>query len=159
MSLYQLVDCNHRGILLAQLSQLNATNSISKRISNLVADSMGPLVPRYNVIVLTRHVTVIKSIDITFPDAESRIFRQNWIITIGLLPDTQNCVLRIHRESRERFPCNRGLAIPICITAPACERVVMHAGFANYQFHLKSVARKTLPTFPVHAQPTILRIW
>ena len=38
-------------------------------------------------------------------------------------------------------------------------RAVMHAGIANWRFPLKSVARKTFPTFPVHAQPAILRIW
>ena len=27
---------------------------------------------------------------------------------MGLLPDTQNCGLRMHRERRERFPCHRG---------------------------------------------------
>ena len=38
-------------------------------------------------------------------------------------------------------------------------RAVMHAGIANWRFPLKSVAGKTFPTFPVHAQPAILRIW
>ena len=38
---------------------------------------------------------------------------------MGILPDTQNCGLCMHRESRERFPCHRGLAIPTCITARA----------------------------------------
>ena len=38
---------------------------------------------------------------------------------MGLLPDTQNGVLRMSRECRERFPRHRGLAIPTCITARA----------------------------------------
>ena len=38
---------------------------------------------------------------------------------MGLLPDTQNCGLRMSRECRERFPRHRGLAIPTCITARA----------------------------------------
>ena len=38
---------------------------------------------------------------------------------MGLLPDTQNCVLRIRRECRERSPRNRGLAIPTHISARA----------------------------------------
>ena len=38
-------------------------------------------------------------------------------------------------------------------------RAVMHAGIANYWFPLKSVAGKTFPTFPAHAQPTLSRIW
>ena len=38
-------------------------------------------------------------------------------------------------------------------------RAVMHAGIASYRFPLKSVAGKTFPAFPAHAQPAILRIW
>ena len=38
---------------------------------------------------------------------------------MGLLPDTQNCVLRMRRECRERFPRHRGLAIPTCIMTRA----------------------------------------
>ena len=40
-------------------------------------------------------------------------------VTMGLLPDTENCALRMHRGYRERFPCHRMLAIPTCITARA----------------------------------------
>ena len=39
---------------------------------------------------------------------------------MGLLPDTQNCGLRMRRVCRKRFPHHRGLAIPTCITA--CRR-------------------------------------
>ena len=35
----------------------------------------------------------------------------------------------------------------------------MHAGITNKRNPLKSVAGKTSPAFPVHAQPAILRIW
>ena len=35
----------------------------------------------------------------------------------------------------------------------------MHAGIANYGVPLKSVAGKTFPIIPVHAQPSILRVW
>ena len=35
---------------------------------------------------------------------------------MGLLPDTQNCRLRMRREWQERFPRHRELAIPTCIT-------------------------------------------
>ena len=35
----------------------------------------------------------------------------------------------------------------------------MHAGIANLGFPLKSVAGKTFPAFPTHAQPAILRFW
>ena len=41
------------------------------------------------------------------------------VLGMGLLPDMQNIWLRMHRECRERFPLDRGLAIPICITARA----------------------------------------
>ena len=47
------------------------------------------------------------------------------------------------------FKGNRLLAIPVCITA----RGVMHVGIANNRWW-----GKTLPAFPAHAQPTILRI-
>ena len=38
-------------------------------------------------------------------------------------------------------------------------RAVMHAGIANWRFHLKSVVGKTFLAFPAHAQPAILGIW
>ena len=41
------------------------------------------------------------------------------IPTMGLLPDTQHCGVRMRRECRERFPRLRGLAIPTRITARA----------------------------------------
>ena len=41
------------------------------------------------------------------------------LFRMGLLPDTQNCGLRMRRECRERFPRHRGLTIPACTTAPA----------------------------------------
>ena len=38
---------------------------------------------------------------------------------MGPLPDTLNFGQRMRRECRERFPRQRGLAIPTCITARA----------------------------------------
>ena len=35
----------------------------------------------------------------------------------------------------------------------------MHAGIAKWWFPFKSVAGKTFPAFPEHAQPAITRIW
>ena len=40
---------------------------------------------------------------------------QQFTITMGLLPDTQNCGLRMRQECRECFPRFRALAIPTCI--------------------------------------------
>ena len=40
-------------------------------------------------------------------------------LCMGLLPDTQNCGLRMRRECWERFPHHRVLAIPTRITARA----------------------------------------
>ena len=44
-----------------------------------------------------------------------------------LLPDTQNCGLRMRRECRERFFHHRGLAIPTYITA--CMPGFLTSGF------------------------------
>ena len=52
---------------------------------------------------------------VTYPLTYSRVF----YMSMGLLPDTSNCRLRMHRECRERFPRHRGLAIPTCIMARA----------------------------------------
>ena len=79
---------------------------------------------------------------------------------MGLLPDTKNCGLRMRRECRERFPRDRGLAIPTCITARACRtcrdacRDKLTSGFSWSWWR-----GKTFPAFPAHAQPAILRIW
>ena len=57
----------------------------------------------------------------------------------------------MHRECWERFPRHRGDMYRVtCVT---------HAGIVNYRFHLKSVAGKSFPASPLHAQPAILRIW
>ena len=38
---------------------------------------------------------------------------------MDLLPDTQNCMLRMRRDYRERFPRRHVLALATCITARA----------------------------------------
>ena len=48
-------------------------------------------------------------------------------IAMDLLPDTQNCGLRMRQECRERFPRHRGHALRHVRDA----RAVMHAGIAN----------------------------
>ena len=64
----------------------------------------------------------------------------------------------MRRECRESFPRHCGLAIPKCITARSVTRAVVHAGIANQRSPLKSMAGKTFPAFPTHAQPAILHI-
>ena len=78
--------------------------------------------------------------------------------TMGLLPDMKKCVLRMRRECRKRFPRHRGLAIPTSITHVRDARAVMYAGIANL-LPFESMAGKTFPAFPAHAQPAVLRIW
>ena len=48
-----------------------------------------------------------------------------------LLPDTQNCVLRMRREYRERFPRHRELATRHASRHMRQARAVVHAGIAN----------------------------
>ena len=54
---------------------------------------------------------------VTYEPSLTLIKQPQW--KMGLLPDTQNGILRMRRECRERFPRHRGLAIPTCITARA----------------------------------------
>ena len=76
---------------------------------------------------------------------------------MGLLPGTSKCGLRMRRQFRERFPRHGGLAISTCITAHV--RAVIHVGITNYRIPLNSVAGKTFPAFPAHAQTAILYKW
>ena len=55
---------------------------------------------------------------VTYEPSLTLIKQPQW--KMGLLPDTQNGILRMRRECRERFPRHRGLAIPTCITARTC---------------------------------------
>ena len=77
---------------------------------------------------------------------------------MGLLPDTQNCGLRMRRECRERFPRHRlqwkppvsdpGMHHGTCVThVPWCM-----SGSPTHQ-------PCPSPAFPAHAQPASLRIW
>ena len=73
---------------------------------------------------------------------------------MSLLPDTQNCGLRMRREWRERFPRHRIQRKPP-VSDPGMHHVrqalvVMHVGIAN-----PLVAGKTFPAYPAHAQPAI----
>ena len=53
-------------------------------------------------------------------------------IIMGLLPDTQNCGLRMHRECRERFTHHRLQRKPLVSDLSMRHaRAVMHVGIAN----------------------------
>ena len=84
---------------------------------------------------------------------------------MGLLPDTQNCELRMDRECRERFPCHRGLATPTCITAHAwrtCMSGLLTSGFlwsrcrgksSRHSWHMRN------PRIYVSGKRTIFLVW
>ena len=57
---------------------------------------------------------------------------------MGLLPDTQNCRLRMCRERRERFPCHRLKRKPLVSDfSMRHARAVMHVGIANPRWRWK----------------------
>ena len=80
------------------------------------------------------------------------------IPALALLPDVQNCGLRMRRECLERFHRHRRLSRHASWHVRD-SRAVMHARIVNQRFPLNSVAEKTFQVFPAHAQPAILRIW
>ena len=69
-----------------------------------------------NWLVVYQHLSGTRFIEI-FSAILDGVMQQNF--NMGLLPDTQNCGLRMRQECREGFPGYRGLAIPTCITARA----------------------------------------
>ena len=76
-------------------------------------------------------------------------------VSMGLLPDTQNCDLRMCREYRERFPGDRLQRKPLVIDPgmhhSAC---VTHVPWFM-PGSLNSGGGKRFPVFPAHAQPAI----
>ena len=62
-------------------------------------------------------------------------------------------------NAREVFPATAGQRSRHASRHVRDKRAVMHTRIANWRFLLKSVAGKTFPAFPAHAQPAILRIW
>ena len=63
-----------------------------------------------------------------------------WSNAMGLLPDTQNCGLRIRRECRERFPRHRGFAILTYITARAwCKPGSLTSSFLSSRWRGENV--------------------
>ena len=78
---------------------------------------------------------------------------------IDLLPDTQNCALRMRRECRERFPRHRLQRKPL-VSDPYMD----HGTFVTHLpwCMLGSLTRcggENVPGIPTHAQPPILRFW
>ena len=82
---------------------------------------------------------------------------------MGLLPDTQNCGLRMRRECRERFPHLRFQRKPL-VSEPAmhngtCVNHVPWCMSGSLTNGGGENGARTFPAFPAHAQPAILRIW
>ena len=77
------------------------------------------------------------------------------VFCMGLLPETQNCGLRMRQECREHFPRHRLQRKPQ-VSDPG-----MHHGTCRdaCRDRLRAMAGKTFPVFLAHAQPAILRIW
>ena len=78
---------------------------------------------------------------------------------MGLLPDTQNRVLHMRRECRERFPRHR-LQRKSLISDPNMHHgtCVTHVPWCMSGSLTKGGGEK-FPAFPAHAQHAILRIW
>ena len=78
---------------------------------------------------------------------------------MGLLPNTQNCGLRMRREYRGRFP-RHGLQRKPLVSDPGMHHgtCVAHVPCCM-SISLTRGGGKTFPTIPAHAQPAILRIW
>ena len=78
---------------------------------------------------------------------------------MGLLPDTQNCGLRMCRECRERFPRHRLQRKPLVSDSDMRHGTcVTHVPWCM-SGSLTRVDGETFPAFPAHAQPAILCIW
>ena len=88
-----------------------------------------------------------------------QLHRPSLIQIMVLLPDTQNCGLRLRRECRERFPRHRRQRKPL-VNDPGMHRntCVTHVPWCM-SGSLTRGGGKTFPAFPAHVQPAILRIW
>ena len=85
-----------------------------------------------------------------------RKYRSHAESTMGLLTDTKNCGLRMHRECWERFPRHRLQRKPLA-SDPG-----MHHGTCVTWCMSGSLTRgggEMFPAYPAHVQPANLRIW
>ena len=85
-----------------------------------------------------------------------------WIYSMGILPDTQNCGLRMRWERRERFPRHRLQRKPL-VSDPSMHHgsCVTHMPWCMSRSQTRGGGENVpgIPAFPAHAQPAILRIW
>ena len=84
-----------------------------------------------------------------------------WLIDLFmvLFLDTQNCMLHIRRKCRDRFPRHQLQRKRIVIDPPYIKPGASRTCRDACQDRKPVVVGKTFPAFPVHVQPTILRIW
>ena len=68
-----------------------------------------------------RQMWTIKSILI--PKGPDYSLFGEWLSQMGLLPDTENCWLRMRRECRERFPRHRLQRKPLVSDPGACQNL------------------------------------
>ena len=69
-------------------------------------------------------------------------------ITMGLLPDTQNCGCACAGNAGNVFPVTAGKRSRHASRHVRHARAVMHAGIANYRFPLKLAAGENVPVIP-----------
>ena len=83
--------------------------------------------------------------------------------SMGLLPDTENCGLRMHRECRERFPRHRIQSKPSRYASRHVRdaRAVMHVGIAQLRWREKRTRQSRClrnPQFYVSGKWPIVRV-
>ena len=70
------------------------------------------------------------------------------LLSMGLLPDTQNCGCACAGNAGNVFPVTAGKRSRHASRHVRHARAVMHAGIANYRFPLKSAAGENVPGIP-----------
>ena len=76
------------------------------------------------------------------------VFNRRRSQAMGLLPDTQNCGSACAGNAGNVFPVTAGERSRHASRHVHHARAVMHAGFANQRFHLKSAAGENVPGIP-----------